>query len=209
MKPIGYYNYTVIATYIGLAAAGVGCFFAMEAMTKAALICLMTAGAIDMIDGKIASTRKRTTAEKQFGIQIDSLCDLVSFGVLPVMLLNCFTVPDAAKKTVGVLFVLAAVIRLAYFNVTEAERQAQTTGRREYYEGLPVTSTALLLPAVCLLGPLFHDRAYLMGMIYLSALAVIGVLFLAPFRLKKPGGKGIAALTAVGTLVFFSVIFVI
>ena len=209
MKPIGYYNYTVVATYLGLAAAGIGCFFAMEEMMKAALICLMIAGATDMVDGKIASTRKRTAEEKRFGIQIDSLCDLVSFGVLPVMVLNCFTVPETAKKIVGILFILAAVIRLAYFNVTEEIRQTKTEGRREYYEGLPVTSGALLLPAVCLLDPLLRSREYAMGVIYLLALALIGILFLMPFRLKKPGRKGIAAMTAVGTLVFLSVIFVI
>lgn len=196
MKPIGFYNYTVIATYLGLASAGMGCFFAAEGMPKEALFCLMIAGAFDMVDGKIASTRKRTVEEKQFGIQIDSLCDLVSFGVLPALLLHCFPLPKAAKGIAGVLFILAAIIRLAYFNVTEETRQSKTTGKRKFYEGLPVTSTALLLPLLYIFRRLIPDEVF--GWCYLGLLALIGILFLSPFKLKKPAGTTMIVMAAIG-----------
>ena len=51
-----------------------------------ALLCLMFAGFCDMFDGKIASTMKRTKQEKRFGIQIDSLSDLICFGALPALI---------------------------------------------------------------------------------------------------------------------------
>ena len=54
------------------------------AFSWAFCITYVLCGVTDMFDGKVASTMKRNEAEKAFGIQIDSLCDLISFGVLPL-----------------------------------------------------------------------------------------------------------------------------
>ncbi len=208
-KPIGFYDYTVIATYLGFGAAGMGCFYTAEGKPREALICLMLAGAFDMVDGKIASTKKdRTVPEKRFGIQIDSLCDLVSFGVLPALFLNCFPLSGAVRRTVGILFVLAALIRLAYFNVTEELRQDQTDGKREYYEGLPVTSVALFLPFLYLSAALLGIPEAGGAAMYPAALALTGILFLSPFRLKKAGGRMMAIMGTFGAVLFAGLFFV-
>lgn len=78
---LGVYNYTVLLTYIGMLTGltGIGC--AMGGRIPWALLCLLLAGLCDMFDGKIASTKKdRTPQEKRFGVQIDSLSDLICFG---------------------------------------------------------------------------------------------------------------------------------
>lgn len=80
---IGFYNYTVILTYLGTVSGFTGITYVLSGDIRAALICLMISGFCDMFDGKIASTRKRTPQEKRFGIQIDSLSDLICFGLLP------------------------------------------------------------------------------------------------------------------------------
>ena len=85
---IGFYNYTVILTYLGLLSGFGGILCASNGNLKAAIVLLLVAGFCDMFDGKIASTMKRTKAEKRFGIQIDSLSDLICFGVLPAVI--CF-----------------------------------------------------------------------------------------------------------------------
>ena len=82
---IGFYNYTVVLTYIGLASSVLGIFTAFDGKPSMAVICLIISGICDMFDGKIARTMDRTQMEKRFGIQIDSLCDLVSFGILPAL----------------------------------------------------------------------------------------------------------------------------
>ena len=80
---IGFYNYTVILTYMGLASSLIGIYLAMSGShITMAVIALMISGLCDMFDGKVARTRKRTDDEKKFGIQIDSLCDLICFGLL-------------------------------------------------------------------------------------------------------------------------------
>ena len=74
---IGYYNYSVILTYIGLASAVYGMVQAMSYNPRVAILCLMVCGLCDAFDGAIARTCKRTEDEKSFGMQIDSLCDLL------------------------------------------------------------------------------------------------------------------------------------
>lgn len=203
MRPIGFYNYTVIATYLGFASAFLGCHFAVNHQTKNALFCLILAGCFDMVDGKIASTRSRTTDEKNFGIQIDSLCDLVSFGVLPALLLQCFHLPSYISVVLGSLFTLSALIRLSYFNVTELNRQAQTNEHRAFYEGLPVTCDALILPFTYLFSPLLGES---FGWFYSAALLLCGILFLAPFKLKKATTRGMFALGAIGISILIGMI---
>ena len=84
---IGFYNYTVILTYISLLSSVFGMTQAIHGHFKTAIFCLALSGLCDMFDGKIARTKKdRTDDEKSFGIQIDSLCDVVCFGAFPALI---------------------------------------------------------------------------------------------------------------------------
>ena len=88
---IGFYNYTVILTYLGTLSGFLGITFAFNEKPLIALICLIFAGLCDMFDGKVASTKQRTQQEKRFGIQIDSLSDVICFGVLPAVIVYQFS----------------------------------------------------------------------------------------------------------------------
>ena len=84
---LGFYDYTVILTYLSLASSLCGMFCAFSGHLHWAIFCLALSGLFDTFDGKVARTkRNRTEDEKNFGIQIDSLCDIVCFGVYPVIL---------------------------------------------------------------------------------------------------------------------------
>lgn len=195
---IGFYNASVILTYIGLAAAVFGIFQAFEGNFMAAVFCQLIAGVCDMFDGKIARAMKRTDDEKVFGIQIDSLCDLVCFGVFPAMFAYCVGVQSVAGMVILIFYVLAAVIRLGYFNVTEQTRQQQTSENRKMYQGLPVTSAALLIPILYLITLLIDGVTV---PVFTVGMLVIGVLFIANIRVKKPGNKFAAILIALGAVV--------
>ena len=85
-----------------------------------------------MFDGTVASTKKdRDDNQKSFGIQIDSLCDLVGFGVAPGIFVYSLSENKISAGIAAVFLILAAVIRLAYFNVLEANRQKQESGHRK------------------------------------------------------------------------------
>lgn len=197
---IGYYNYTVVLTYIGMLVGFMGIVFASANKTSQAIVCLMVSGLCDMFDGAIASTRQRTKQEKRFGVQIDSLSDLICFGVLPA----CITVSNN-KAIVSVIicgfYILTALIRLAYYNVDEEERQNNTTDRRKIYLGLPVTSIALLYPIIFLKYGINNSCV-----IYPVLLAVVGIAFVVPFKLKKCNLVGEAILTVVGIIVLIKLL---
>ena len=177
---LGFYDYTVVLTYISLGISVFGITMALEGNFRMAIFCLALSGLCDMFDGKIARTKKnRTEDEKNFGIQIDSLCDVVCFGVFPAMICYCLGVDTPAL----IFYSIASVIRLAYFNVTEAKRQTQTEENRKYYQGLPITSMAIILPFLYLMR-----RYYMIHFLIVIHIAVIivGLLFILNIKVKKP-----------------------
>lgn len=180
---LGIYNYTVILTYLGMLSSFLGLSFAIGGNIQWALLCLMVSGVCDMFDGKVASTMERTEREKRFGIQIDSLSDLVCFGVLPAVIVYVLAGRGPVSLCAGAAYLLCALIRLAWFNVDEEERQTRSTGAREVYLGLPVTTAALLLPLLVGLSKLFGWPA---GKLAPALLVLMAAAFLTPFKLKKP-----------------------
>ncbi len=201
---IGYYNYTVILTYLGLASGMCGIFFAIENHPVIALVCLMLSGFFDMFDGLVARTKERTKNEKKFGIELDSLSDLICFGVLPAILGYTLGLNKWYLIVPLILYVLAALIRLAYFNVMEDARQEETTEARKSYEGLPVTTVALIIP---LLYPLITLATGVAHFIYGALLLVIATLFLSKIKIVKFKLKGMIALVAFGTLELLLLVF--
>ena len=152
---IGFYSYTVVLTYLGLASAAMGMILTIQGFAKYALFCLAFSGLCDMFDGKVARMKKnRTEDEKRFGIQIDSLCDVVCFGAFPMTLCYSIGMRGPAGISILVFYLIAGVIRLAFFNVMEERRQDETDEARKYYQGLPITSIAIILPLFCTLRPL-------------------------------------------------------
>lgn len=184
---LGVYNYTVVLTYFGMLVSFLGISFAAQGNLRSALTCLIISGVCDMFDGKIASTKVRTAKEKRFGIQIDSLSDLICFGVLPAMIVSRLTGSHSVGFYICGLYLLCTLIRLAWFNVDEEERQDQTQEARRVYLGLPVTTVALLLPLVFGISRVTGQPPRRVASVLLLAMSAA---FLIPFKLKKPALLG-------------------
>ena len=199
-KLLGFYDYTVVLTYCGMIFAFFGILMSINTRFFQALVCLMAAGLCDMFDGAVASTKMRTTEEKRFGIQIDSLSDLISFGVMPSIFVYMISECNPKVGFFCAFYTLAALIRLSYFNVMEELRQQETDERREYFTGLPVTSIALFLPLLYI----FETKLNLHnGAPYMILLMICGVGFIASFEVKKPHGvlKGVLMLIGLAEMV--------
>ena len=186
-KLLGYYNYTVILTYIGMLFGFLGIIHAIRDNISNAVICLMISGFCDMFDGAIAATKKRTVQEKCFGIQIDSFSDLICFGMLPAVIVYSMNRDHRIVILVCAFYVLCALIRLAYFNVDEQERQQHSDGPREFYLGMPVTLSALFVPLVYSVFGILSRRP---DIALTVAIVIMAVLFLVPVHLKKPKMTG-------------------
>ncbi len=205
---IGFYDYTVVLTYISFAVSTIGIFCASTKHIRWAIFCLAVSGLCDMFDGKIARTKKnRTEDEKNFGIQIDSLCDVVCFGVFPIIICYKLGMDKIYSMAILVLYGLAGVIRLGYFNVMEAKRQNETEEARKYYQGLPITSMAIALPIIFVLSPLFPSPQAFVIVLHILV-AVVGILFVKDFKFRKPSTKELCLLVLVVAAAVAIILFV-
>ena len=218
---IGFYDYTTILTYLSLLSACTGIVLSLagEGHPFMACFCLLFCGFCDAFDGKVARTKKnRTDMERNYGIQIDSLSDLVAFGVLPAcmggaLILDStylegltalyrdkwfFAIGALVLFAILLLYVLAAMIRLAYFNVTEEERQKTEGGVRKYYTGLPVTTAALIFPVVMLAQHLTEAD---ISLVYIAVALLTALAFVSKLQVPKPRLKGILAMLAAGLVI--------
>lgn len=131
-KLIGVWDYTVLLTYMGFCSGIAGIIFALVNNPHTnekwsfiiPLFCLMFCGLCDTFDGVVARTKKgRTKNEKRFGSQIDSLSDMVCFGVLPAVIGFRIGLKQPTWIILLVFYCLMALTRLAWFNVEEIEKE--------------------------------------------------------------------------------------
>ena len=193
---IGIYDYTVILTYLGFSCGMLGIFLSITHHPFPAILCLMMAGLCDMFDGKVARTKeKRTKEEKNFGIQLDSLSDLVCFGVLPVLIAYSINIKTPFMIPIMLFYPLSALIRLAYFNTLEITRKGD--GPVKEYTGLPVTSSALIFPFIYIFRKVLGKYFIL---IYGILLVVVGILFISNIKIKKPSIKMMFLFILIGVI---------
>ena len=228
---IGFYDYTVWLTYLSMLSGTAGIMLCLNGIGHPyiGMFFLMFSGLCDAFDGKVARTKKnRTETMKKFGIQIDSLADLICFGVLPacigiammrssisyetlmefrfLKLVKKPTVVVVILTVIAVFYVLAASTRLAYFNVTEEERQETEGGVRKTYVGLPVTSSALIFPTILILHIFLSvDLTFL----YFLFLIIIGFLFISEIQVRKPKTKDIILMIIIGLIEAAILVFVL
>ena len=114
----------------------------------------------DMLDGRAARWAKQTS---EFGAQLDSLCDAISFGVAPAVILVKFstdahpTMPMPAARllwAIAVLFVVCAILRLARFNVETDEEDTH-----QYFSGLPSPAAGGTVASFMIAYPEIQDLA--------------------------------------------------
>ena len=223
---IGLYDYTVILTYLSLISGTLGIMLTVTGAghPQIGIFFLMISGMLDAFDGKVARTKKnRSEFDKSFGIQIDSLTDLVCFGILPVTiglaqlrLSGIFTELVKRKDYEGpfpvlvllliiaLFYVLAAVIRLAYFNSTNAEREEmlKETGKA-YFIGVPVTSAALVFPLVMIVHAF---SSFDLTIFYFIMLLIEAIAFVANIKVRKPGKVGLTIIILIGLIEFIACI---
>ena len=182
---LGFYDYTVILTYMSLVFAVSGLLLTDSGLFPQAVACLVICGICDAFDGTVARTKKdRTEDEKAFGIQLDSLVDVVSFGVFPAVMSIHMGSGSLLSKVIAIAYSICAVIRLAFFNVQEAKRQQQEEGCRKTYRGLPVTSISIIYPLVYLLRGFLPQARF--AAVLAAVMALTAFLFILDFSVKKP-----------------------
>ena len=203
---IGFYDYTLILTLLGLVSSVFGMIQAANGHIRLALLCLIVSGICDGFDGMVARTKKnRTTDEKSFGIQLDSLCDMVAFGAFPAMLCYHLGVRGPLGVLAISLYCICSVIRLSYYNVKELNRLFSEQPGDKYYYGLPITSITVILPVFFSLRLVLSERAF--AVVLSVLLIVVAICFILNFRMRSPKKLLPLAIPALAIFLFCEVFF--
>jgi CDP-diacylglycerol---serine O-phosphatidyltransferase len=175
---------TVLAICAGLS----GIRLAFEGRFETAVVMVLIAAFLDGVDGRLARMLKATS---KFGAQMDSLADIVNFGVAPALVLYAYLLDQAGSPgwIAALMFAIACGMRLARFNVLEEEVE-RPAWQAEYFVGVPAPAGAVvvLLPIYLIfVGVLEASRPLAFAA---SAFAVL-VAFLLVSRLPVYSGKKI------------------
>jgi CDP-diacylglycerol--serine O-phosphatidyltransferase len=207
----------VLPNLITLASVFCG-FNAIEILSKAAgendfykaAFLLIFAMVFDMMDGRVARLTKTQSA---FGLQLDSLADVISFGVAPALLVYrwvLYRYPVAGLLT-AFMFVACAAVRLARFNVLSSSPRGTPVKPGKYIIGLPTPPASGVLISLVVAnhavpGNVLNDEPYTLAMfvvtICLGLLMVSNVRFRSFKDLRRNTGTALFVLFTIGSSAF-------
>ncbi|MBM6619663.1 CDP-diacylglycerol--serine O-phosphatidyltransferase [Bacillus suaedaesalsae] len=158
-----------ILTLFNLMLGAFSIIFAMQGQLNLSLLLIFLAALADRFDGMVA---RKLQIESEFGKQLDSMCDIISFGVAPALLIYqgiLFTY-NAPGMIFCIIYIACGAIRLARFNITE---------NNGYFTGLPITAAGCLLTLSYLATP------YIPSYIFMYLTLALSILMISTFKLKK------------------------
>ncbi len=187
---IGFYNLANTVTLAGLVSSLLACILAIQSIGEAepkkiniAVFLFLLSGLCDMFDGRIArGYGSRTRKEKLFGIQLDSLCDMVSFGIAPVIIAYCAGYKEIYHIIPFCLYAVCGAIRLGYFN-TQAVEETKDLNMK-FFTGVPIPVCCLTVPPLMLLNKIFHGELWV-SIVFAMAFLLTGVAFVINVKIKK------------------------
>jgi CDP-diacylglycerol--serine O-phosphatidyltransferase len=199
---------TVLAICAGLS----GIRMAFENRFETAVVMVLIAAFLDGMDGRIARLFK---ASSKFGAQMDSLADIVNFGVAPALVLYAYLLDRAGSPgwIAALLFVIACGLRLARFNVLDDDKE-RPAWQGEYFVGIPAPAGAaiVLLPAYLGFMGVETERPLVIATCVYTVLVAVLMISRLPVYSGKTVGKRISIDRVVPLLfglVFYALLIVI
>ena len=183
---IGYFRKCDMLTMLGTTIAFIGMCCAFNGHFSLASLCLMLSGICDSFDGTLARKYKYDKSQQEYGVQLDSLSDVICFGILPAIITVLIST-SIVSVIICIFYMLCGVIRLAYFNMLHTTKAA----KKGEYIGLPITSIAIAYPIILIILRILNPG--LLSKVMPAVLLIMGSLFIARFKLKKPNVPKIAA----------------
>ena len=175
-----------ILTFIEVMILTVGIKMCFDNIIWGSMICLIFLGILDGLDGKFAQKVRKNEENKEYGVQLHSLVDIISSGVFPVIILYSMKFDNMLDVLVYIIFLICGVTRLAFFNVNNKENN-------EYFYGIPITASAMILPIVYLLT---NNE-----IIYMVCLFLLSILYVSKLKIKKLNLKLKIFLSIIGIIV--------
>ena len=177
-KFIGQYRFCDLLTMCGCLAAILGVSLSLGEHYHFAIILMIICAFCDTFDGYFSRKRKNSEFESTYGSELDSLSDIICFGVFPAVFIFKSNELSIIKYIVPI-YVLAGLIRLAYFNTLNITK----TNEKGYFKGVPITTIAFILPVIYL-SIFFSKNVY--DFLTLIVMMCLSILFITNIKIKKP-----------------------
>ena len=176
-----------LVTLLGLGSGVLAIGFALVQNFPAAIIAMLWAVLMDWFDGPIARRMpNRSQSHKLFGARMDSLVDMVTSATGPAILLLSVSEFSPWFFPGALAIIVAGVLRLAYFDTFGLDENGT-------HAGITIDNSPLVISAVFLLYQ-FIDRNIFAAVLY-AVILILAYLHVAPFRMKKVGGRWYYAVT--------------
>ena len=162
-------NAANLITIVNMSFGGSAIMATLNEYYNYSVLFIFIAAFLDRYDGKVA---RKFNQESELGKQLDSMADIISFGVAPALLMYEMTLTDfgVVGMCMAILYIACGALRLARFNVMDA------TG---YFVGLPITAAGTLLTFS------FFFIDFLSPVFYMFAFPILAILMISTFTLKK------------------------
>jgi CDP-diacylglycerol---serine O-phosphatidyltransferase len=193
-SPLAFFQLRNAVTYAGVGAALMAGALAGDPSSRGVVgQCLAVATLADLFDGRFARLFRGSDRDRRFGMELDSLADALSFGLAPVLCLFRYRPPVSGLLgwvwlACGLAYVLCALTRLAYYNITTAEQPG--------FVGVPTTVFGVFWSAWLLFEP--------SAVATMVALVLGGLAMVSPIRIARPGAKVLLVIAAVAVGLLFA-----
>ena len=160
-----------------------------------AAVAILLASVFDAFDGKVA---KLSRATSKFGMQYDSLADLVSFGIAPALLAFSWALRPYGKFgwLAAFTFVACGAIRLARYNVMAS------SGETKYFKGVPIPVAAAMIALTILLYQRLVETGWIKDIVILVMIYVLAFLMVSSIRYFSFKELGLAKRKPISSFVF-------
>ena len=183
--------------------------FSIDGNFSLAVTLILFAAILDALDGRIARLIKGTS---EFGKELDSLTDFVSFGIAPVFILYFWELNTYGKLgwAIALIYSVCCVLRLARFNLTKVENQQEW--KSNFFEGVPSPAGGILilLPLIYELTDFsfnFEVRQFTPFLTILIALLLVSKIPTLSFKKISISSKTTIFLLLAAGLIFISLLF--
>ena len=176
---IGQFRPCDLLTMLGTITAFIGIILAFNNHFTMAVLCLIICGICDGFDGTLARSHNYSKSQKVYGSELDSLSDVICFGVFPAILTYLLS-SNIYVSIICILYLMCGVIRLTYFNMLNITKE----GKKGTFIGIPITTVSVLYSFVFIIIRFINFE--LLKWVMPGVLLILGFFFVLKISIPKP-----------------------
>lgn len=157
-----------------------------------AAILLTLSGICDGFDGYFAKKTRKPNQSSEYGVELDSLADIVCAGVFPVVLSMSLGFTKWYSLIIYILFIMCGITRLTYYNVNSSTKN--------YFNGIPITLSAFLIPTVYFVfRNSVESLAFMIAL--MTSFVFLSLSYVTNIKIKKPSLKQRTIWSIIGLII--------